>query len=533
MTKENYKNTIAAGEAILGLELGSTRIKAVLIGKDHAPIASGSSEWENRLENGIWTYSLDEVWAGVREAYANLKSDAEKTYGVKLGRLAAMGISGMMHGYLPFDKEGNQLCAFRTWRNTITEKAAAALSDAFSFNIPQRWSIAHLYQAILNGEEHVARIAYLTTVAGYLHWKLTGRFVLGAGEASGMFPLNGEACAYNAACLEIFNAMIALRGFDWTLEDILPAVLPAGADAGCLSAEGAALLDPTGELSPGVPFAPPEGDAGTGMVATNSVTKFTGNVSAGTSIFAMVVLEDALKGYYPEIDVAATPAGKPVAMVHCNNCTSDLNAWASLLMEFSAAVGQKITFGDAMQTLFREAMQADADCGGVLAYNFFSGEHIVGLDEGRPMLLRAENASFTFSNFARANIYAAMATLRIGMDILSEKEAVRIDSLLGHGGFFKSGDPAQHLMASALKSPISVMATAGEGGPWGMALLAAYRVKGGGMTLEDYLADVVFGEAEARTILPEEKTAAGFDRYLARYKASLPAEKAAIETLRG
>lgn len=531
--KEIYKSTIESGEAILGLELGSTRIKAVLIGKDHTPIAGGSSDWENRLENGIWTYSLDEVWAGVRAAYADLKKDVAEKYGVKLTKLAGMGISGMMHGYLPFDKDGNQLAAFRTWRNTITEESAAALSGLFGFNIPQRWSIAHLYQAILNGEEHVPSIAYLTTVAGYVHWKLTGKFVLGAGEASGMFPLDGDQCAYNASYVEKFNDLIAPKGFGWSLLDILPAVLPAGGDAGVLTDEGASLLDPEGDLLSGIPFAPPEGDAGTGMAATNSVTKFTGNVSAGTSIFSMVVLDGALKGYYPEIDVAATPAGKPVAMVHCNNCTSDLNAWASLFMEFAASVGHPVSFGEAISAMFFEAMKADEDCGGVLAYNFFSGEHIVGLEEGRPMLLRGENANFSFANFARAGLYSAMATLRIGMDILSEKEAVRIDSLLGHGGFFKSGDVGQKLMASALKSPISVMATAGEGGPWGMALLAAYRVKGNGMTLEDYLGKIVFGEAEAKTIAPEEKTAAGFDRYLARYKASLPAEKAAIDTLRG
>ena len=533
MTKENYKNTIAAGEAILGLELGSTRIKAVLIGKDHAPIASGSSEWENRLENGIWTYSLDEVWAGVREAYANLKSDAEKTYGVKLGRLAAMGISGMMHGYLPFDKEGNQLCAFRTWRNTITEKAAAALSDAFSFNIPQRWSIAHLYQAILNGEEHVARIAYLTTVAGYLHWKLTGRFVLGAGEASGMFPLNGEACAYNAACLEIFNAMIALRGFDWTLEDILPAVLPAGADAGCLSAEGAALLDPTGELSPGVPFAPPEGDAGTGMVATNSVTKFTGNVSAGTSIFAMVVLEDALKGYYPEIDVAATPAGKPVAMVHCNSCTSDLNAWVGLLAEFSRAMGLEVDMNSLYTMLFKQALLGDKDCGGLMSYNYYSGEPITETDDGVPMFTRLADAPISLPNFMRTLIYSSMATLKVGMQILAG-EQVAIDSVVGHGGLFKTRGVGQSLMAAALGTPVTVMETAGEGGAWGIALLASYMAeRNEGETLEQFLADRVFSGMPSETLQPDPADVAGFNTYVKRYLACLDAERACVKGMKG
>ncbi|MBR5869085.1 MAG: ATPase [Clostridia bacterium] len=532
MSIEAYKKTIAEGKAVLGLELGSTRIKAVLIGEDHTPIASGSADWENKLENGIWTYSLDEVWAGVRLSFENLKKDVANTYGITLKNLKAMGISGMMHGYLPFDKEDNLLVPFRTWRNTITEEATKILSPLFGFNVPQRWSIAHLYQAILSKEEHVDKIARLTTIAGYLHWKLTDKFVMGVGEASGMFPIDPVTGNYDQTMLTAFAGLMEKENLPWTLTELLPTVLSAGEAAGELSAEGATLLDPAGDLVPGIPFCPPEGDAGTGMVATNSVTPFTGNVSAGTSIFSMVVLDKSLKNYYPEIDMVATPAGHPVAMVHCNNCTSDINAWAQVLMDFAARIGMPISRPQALDALFFAANDADPDCGGVINYNFFSGEHIVGLTEGRPMLVRGENANFNFANFARSALYSATATLRIGMDILMEKEQVRVDSLLGHGGFFKATGVGQKVLASALNTPISVMQTAGEGGPWGMALLAAYMAnKEDGESLEAYLANKVFAAAESSTVAPDPAMHEGFNTYLSRYKAGLPAEQAAVDTL--
>ncbi|MBO4406889.1 MAG: ATPase [Clostridia bacterium] len=534
MTFEENRRTILEGKAILGLELGSTRVKAVLIGEDHAPLAGGGADWENRLENGIWTYSLEDVKRAVQESFRSLKENVYDVYGLKLNRIAAMGFSGMMHGYLPFDGEGNQLSPFRTWRNTITEKEAAELSELFGFNVPQRWSVSHLYQAVRTGEEHAKKIRRLTTVAGYLHWVLTGEFVLGVGEASGMFPIDEKTGDYDQRMVDLFEEKIRAYGMPWRLRDILPRVLPAGAPAGRITPKGALYLDPYGDLEDGSFVCPPEGDAGTGMAATNSVTPRTGNVSAGTSIFSMVVLEKPLAGFYPEIDVVATPAGKPVAMAHRNNCTSDINAWAALFMEVSEALGKKITRGEALDAFFRAALDGEEDAGGVIAYPFFSGEHILGLEAGRPMLLRGENARFTFGNLARASLYSAMATLKIGMDILSEKEAVAVDSLLGHGGFFKAKGVGQKLMASALKTPVTVMETAGEGGPWGMALLAAYAVKKAeGESLESYLRDRVFAGAKSETVAPDGETAAGFDRYLASFRAALPAEKKAVELLEG
>ena len=534
MTFEENKRFIAEGKAILGLEMGSTRVKAVLIGEDHSPLASGSSDWENRLENGIWTYSLEDVKKAVQESYRTLKENVIDLFGVKIGRIAAMGFSGMMHGYLPFDRDGNQLAPFRTWRNTMTEKEAFELSELFGFNVPQRWSVSHLYQAVSAGEEHAKSIAYLTTLAGYLHWTLTGEFVLGVGEASGMFPVDEATGDYDERMIGLFDEKIRDHGMPWHIHDILPRVLPAGAPAGRITPAGALFLDPDGDLEDGSFVCPPEGDAGTGMAATNSVTPRTGNVSAGTSIFSMVVLEKPLKGYYPEIDVVATPAGKPVAMVHCNNCTSDINAWADLFAEFAATVGKKVTRGEALDSLFYAALEAEEDAGGVVAYPFFSGEHIIGLEEGRPMLLRSADARFSYRNLARASLYSAMATLKIGMDILSEKENVEIDSLLGHGGFFKAKGVGQNLMASALSTPVTVMETAGEGGPWGMALLAVYACrKAEGETLESYLQDRVFAGAMAETAAPDEKTGAGFAAYLASFRQALPAEKKAVELLKG
>ena len=525
------KTFIESGRAVLGIELGSTRIKAVLIGEDHAPIASGSHTWENRLENGVWTYHMDDVWAGLQDAYADLKNDVMKQYGVKLTKLAGLGISAMMHGYLPFDKDGNQLTEFRTWRNTMTEQAAGELTELLSFNIPQRWSIAHLYQAMLGGEAHLPKLARLTTLAGHVHYMLTGKHVMGVGEASGMFPIDSETGKFDAGMVEKFDKNAEKFGYNWKLLDVMPTVLSAGDDAGNLTAEGAKLLDPTGDLEAGCPVAPPEGDAGTGMTATNAVAARTGNVSAGTSVFAMIVLEHALSRVYPEIDMVTTPTGKPVAMVHCNNCTSDINAWAGMLSGFAKAAGKEIPMGDIYTAIFTSAMDGDADCGGVVNIPLFSGEPVVGLNEGRPMMIRTPDAQLTFANFSRSLVAGAMVALRLGMDILAG-ENVKVDSLLGHGGYFKTPVAGQKILAASLNTPVSVMETAGEGGPWGMALLAAYRVnKADGQTLEDYLNTKVFAGSKSSTIAPEEADAAGLTAYAKRFSACLAAQKAAIAAL--
>jgi len=532
MDKQQLATLISEGKAVLGMELGSTRIKAVLIGEDHAPIAMGAHDWENRLEDGIWTYHLEDVWTGIQDAYASLVQDVKVQYGVALESLAGIGVSAMMHGYLAFDKNDEQLAQFRTWRNTMTERAAAELTELFGFNIPQRWSIAHLDQAILNGEEHVAQIAHLTTLAGYIHWQLTGQKVLGVGEASGMFPIDDATCDFNEQMIAKFDQRIAPKGFGWTLKDILPSVLNAGDDAGILTEKGAKLLDPTGTLKSGALVCPPEGDAGTGMVATNSVAVRTGNVSAGTSVFAMIVLEKALSKVYPELDMVTTPTGKPVAMVHCNNCTSDINAWAGMLHGFAAAAGQEVDMGKVFVTLFNAAMEGDKDCDGVINYNYFSGEPVTGLDEGRPMMVRMPDSKLTFANFARSLVYGAIVSLKLGMDILAG-EQVKIDSLLGHGGFFKTPGVGQKLMAAALGTPVSVMETAGEGGPWGMALLAAYRVnRKEGETLEAYLSEKVFGDNKGTKAEPDAADAEGFNAYTKLFVAGLDAERAATKSMR-
>ena len=525
------RDYIASGRACLGIELGSTRIKAVLIGAYHEPVASGDYGWENRLEDGVWTYHMSDVWAGLRAAYAALKADVESRYGVKLTRMAAMGFSGMMHGYIALDRSGELLVPFRTWRNTITGEASEKLTARFGFNIPQRWSIAHLYQAILNGEEHVADIDYLTTLAGYVHYKLTGRRVLGVGEASGMFPIDSTKCGYDEAMLDSFDGLVAEKGYPWRLRGILPEVLSAGEDAGCLSAEGAALLDPTGELESGIPLAPPEGDAGTGMAATNAVAERTGNVSAGTSVFAMIVLEKALSRVYPEIDMVTTPTGRPVAMVHCNNCTNEINAWAEVFRGFLTALGKKPDMNEVFTAMFSTAAEGEKDAGGLVLFNYLSGEPITGMDEGRPMLARSPEARLSFANFMRAQLYSALATLKIGLDILAA-ENVAVDRLLGHGGFFKTPEVGQRILAAAANSPVSVMTTAGEGGPWGMALLAAYRAnRAEGQTLEAYLDERVFAGQKVSTLEPEKADVDGFNAFLARYKAALPVEKAAVNNI--
>lgn len=513
--------------AVLGLELGSTRIKAVLIGEDHTPIAAGDYAWENKLEHGVWTYDLEEVIKGVRGCYRALADDVERKFGQRPRRFAAMGVSGMMHGYLVFNRAGELLVPFRTWRNTITGQAAAELTQRFQFNIPQRWSVAHLYQAVLNGEGHVGDIALLTTLSGYIHLRLTGENVVGAGEASGMFPYDREKGDFSAAHIDLFDALVAGRGFPWKLRDILPRVLPAGAPAGTLTAEGAALLDETGLLEPGIPLCPPEGDAGTGMVATGAVLPRTGSISAGTSSFALLVLERELKGYYPEIDVVATPSGRPVAMAHTNTCTSDVDAWVGLFAQFYQAMGHSAQLGELFPKLFRLAMEGEPDCGGIVSFNYFSGEPVTATEKGRPMVARLPGGRFTLANFMRAQLYGAIATLKLGIDLLVEQEGVETDRLLGHGGYFKTEGVGRQIMADALGVPISTMKTAGEGGPWGMALLAAYMERHGiGETLEDYLTDRVFARAESQTSRPSPEGSAGFAEYIRRYTACLPAEQA-------
>lgn len=533
MDHNKIAQAIAEGRTVLGIELGSTRIKAVLIDEEHNPIAAGSHEWENRYEDGIWTYHLEDVWAGLQDSYSSLRRDVLEKYHVPLRTVGAIGFSGMMHGYLPFDRHGNLLAPFRTWRNTITGPAVAKLTDLFQFNIPQRWSIGHLYQAILNREPHVGQISHLTTLAGYVHWQLTGQKVLGVGEASGMFPINSATNDYDAARLALFNDLLAAEGIPWRLAEILPKVLVAGDAAGVLTAEGARLLDPTGELQAGIPLCPPEGDAGTGMVATNAIAERTGNVSAGTSVFAMIVLEKPLAKLHPEIDIVTTPAGKPVAMVHSNNCTSDLDAWVDIFHEFTRALGVDVDAPRLYETLYRQALAGDPDGGGLLAYNYVAGEHITHLTEGRPLFVRRPDSRFTLANFMRVNLFSALGALKIGLDILFEEEGVKVDQLLGHGGFFKTKEVGQRMMAAATNVPVSVMATAGEGGAWGMALLAAYmRHKSAGETLEAYLSDKVFAGQQAMTIAPDARDVAGFAAFMERYKKGLAIERAAVEALR-
>ena len=530
--EETIKRAITAGETVLGIELGSTRIKAVLIDRDGNPVASGGHSWENRLENGLWTYSLEDIWTGLQDAYANMAEDVKHTYGVEVTSFKAMGFSAMMHGYMAFDEAGELLVPFRTWRNTNTQQAAEELTELLQFNIPQRWSVSHLYQAILNGEEHVSRVSFLTTLAGYVHWKLTGKKVLGVGDASGMFPIDSSTNTYDKAMLAAFDQRTAEKGFTKKMETLLPQVLVAGEDAGTLTEEGAKLLDPTGRLQSGIPVCPPEGDAGTGMAATNSVAARTGNVSAGTSVFAMFVLEKALSRYYTEIDMVTTPTGKPVAMVHCNNCTNEINAWASVFRGFLEALGQEPDMNAIYTAMFRSALAADKDAGGLVLYNFLSGEPVAGMTEGRPLLVRSPEAKLSFTNFMAAQLYSAVAALKLGMDILAE-EHVAVDRLLGHGGYFKTPEVGQRVMAAAMGAPVSVMETAGEGGPWGMALLAAYAVeKQPGQTLEDYLDQQIFAGQKVETIAPDPADVAGFQAFMEQYKKGMPAERAAVDALR-
>lgn len=523
---------IENGLSFLGIEFGSTRIKAVVIDEEHRPIAEGAHEWENRYENGVWTYSLEDIRTGLQDCYADLKRNIREKYGVTVKRFAAIGFSAMMHGYMVFDKNGELMVPFRTWRNTITGEAAEKLTAELKYNIPQRWSIAHLYQAILNNEEHIGKIDFLSTLAVYIHYIMTGKRVAGVGEASGMFPIDIATGDYNREMVAKFDALIADRKLGWKLTDILPKVLKAGESAGTLTVEGARFLDPDGDLETGILLCPPEGDAGTGMVATNSVAQRTGNVSAGTSIFAMVVLEKEFSKVYPIIDLVTTPDGSLVGMVHCNNCTSDINAWVNILAEAITANGGTVDRGALYVTLFNKALEGDPDCGGLVSYNYLSGESVTGLDAGRPMFVRTPDAAFTLANFMRTHIYSAFATLKTGCDVMLKDEGVKVDTLYGHGGIFKTKGVAQGILAAALNSPVSVMETAGEGGAWGMAILAAYAAKkADGESLQDYLNTKVFAGMKGETVRPEQKLVEGFDRFEAAYLKGIAAEKAAVENL--
>ncbi len=526
------KECIANGKAVLGIEFGSTRIKAVLVDESNQPIASGAHDWENRLENGIWTYSLDDIWTGLQDCYAKLAEDVQAQYGEKLVRLGAIGFSAMMHGYMAFNDKEELMVPFRTWRNTITQEASDKLTELFDYHIPQRWTIAHLYQAILNGEAHVADLKFVITLAGYIQWKLTGEKIVGVGEASGMFPIDIATGQFNEKMIDKFDAAVADKGFAWKLRDVLPAVYTAGEQAGALTAEGAKLLDPTGTLQAGIPFCPPEGDAGTGMAATNSVAKRTGNVSAGTSVFGMIVLEKELSRVYDAIDLVTTPDGSLVAMVHCNNCTSDLNAWVNLFKEYSELMGIKVDMNELYGNLYRKALEGDDDCGGLLAYNYFSGEHVTGFNEGRPLFVRTPDAKFNIANFMRVHLFTSLGALKTGLDILLKKEGVRVDEILGHGGLFKTRGVGQSILAAAIDAPVSVMETAGEGGAWGIALLASYMIhKDAGESLAAFLDSKVFAGQKGEKMTPKAADVEGFNKFMKRYSAGLAIERAAVENL--
>ncbi len=527
------KTTIETGKAILGVEFGSTRIKAVLIDQDNNPIAQGSHEWENQLEDGLWTYSIEAIWNGLQNCYSDLRANVRKQYDTDIEILAAIGMSAMMHGYMAFDTNEEILVPFRTWRNTNTAQAAAKLSSLFNYNIPLRWSISHLYQAILNKEEHVNSIDYLTTLAGYVHWQITGNKVLGIGDASGMLPIDPATKNYSATMVDKFDQLVAPYGFGWKLLDILPKVLNAGENAGFLTEEGAKMIDVSGHLKPGIPVCPPEGDAGTGMVATNAVRQRTGNVSAGTSSFSMIVLEKELSKPYEMIDMVTTPDGSLVAMVHCNNCTSDLNAWVELFKEYQELLGVPVDMNEVYGKLYNNALKGDADCGGLIAYNYISGEPVTGLAEGRPLFVRSANDKFNLANFMRANLYASVGVLKIGNDILFNEEKIKVDKIMGHGGLFKTKGVGQRILAAAINSPISVMETAGEGGAWGIALLGSYMVNNPkGLPLADFLDEIVFAGHSGEEIVPTADDVKGFNKYIENYKKCLPIEETAVQVKR-
>ena len=528
--KSDAKSTIETGKAILGIELGSTRIKAVLIDQENKPIAQGNHTWENQLVDGLWTYSIEAIWSGLQDCYADLRSNVKNLYGIEIENLAAIGVSAMMHGYMPFNAKEEILVPFRTWRNTNTGRAAAALSDLFVYNIPLRWSISHLYQAILDNEAHVKDIDFLTTLAGYVHWQLTGEKVLGIGDASGMLPIDPTTHNYSAEMVAKFDKLIAPNQYSWTLQDILPKVLSAGESAGVLTPEGSKRLDASGHLKAGIPVCPPEGDAGTGMVATNAVKQRTGNVSAGTSSFSMIVLEKELSKPYEMIDMATTPDGSLVAMVHCNNCTSDLNAWVNLFKEYQELLGIPVDMNEIYSKLYNIALTGDTDCGGLLSYNYISGEPVTGLAEGRPLFVRSANDKFNLANFMRSHLYASVGVLKIGNDILFNEEKIKVDRITGHGGLFKTKGVGQRILAAAINSPISVMETAGEGGAWGIALLGSYLVNNEKkQSLADFLDEKVFVGDAGIEVSPSAEDVAGFNTYIENYKAGLPIEEAAVK----
>lgn len=523
------KAAILANKTALGIEFGSTRIKAVLVDDKNQPIASGAHEWENRYENGIWTYSLDDIWTGIQDCYQDMAKDVKAKYDVELESVGAFGVSAMMHGYMAFNDKEEILVPFRTWRNTNTGAAAAALSELFVYNIPLRWSISHLYQAILDNEEHVKDIDYLTTLAGFIHWQITGQKVLGIGDASGMLPIDPVTKNYSAEMVAKFDELIAPKGYGWKLLDILPKALPAGENAGFLTPEGAKMLDVSGHLKAGIPVCPPEGDAGTGMVATNAVKQRTGNVSAGTSSFSMIVLEKDLSKPYEMIDMVTTPDGSPVAMVHCNNCTSDLNAWINLFKEYQELLGIPVDMNEVYGKLYNHALTGNADCGGLISFNYISGEPVTGFADGRPMFVRSANDKFSLANFMRTHLYASVGVLKIGNDILFKEEKVKVDRITGHGGLFKTKNVGQRVLAAALNSPISVMETAGEGGAWGIALLGSFLVNNEKkQPLDAFLDEQVFGGDAGVEIAPTAEDVAGFNAYIENYKAALPIEEAAV-----
>lgn len=523
---------IKEGKTALGIEFGSTRIKAILVDLSGNTLAEGSHTWENSLVDGVWTYSLDEIHQGLRSCYSAMREDVEKKYDTKLTTVGAIGISAMMHGYMAFDRDGNLLTPFQTWRNSNTQQAADELTNLFGFNIPLRWTIAHLYQRILDQEDHVAKIDFVTTLDSYIHWKLTGNKVTGIGDASGIFPIDSETLDYDATLLEKFNTLIRDKAYLWATKDVLPKVLVAGENAGTLTAEGAALLDETGTLRSGIPMCPPEGDAGTGMVATNSVAPRTGNLSAGTSTFAMLVLEKPLAKLHREIDMVTTPSGFPVAMAHANNGTSDLNAWVNLFAEYDKLMGRTVDMNEIYKQLELNSLNGDPDCGGLLTYGYYSGEGITMLNEGRPLFARTPDSSFTLANFMRAHMYSSFAAVKLGLDILLKEEHVKVDRILGHGGLFTVKGVAQRYLAAAVNTPITVMDTASQGGPWGMAVLAAYMLQhGNGETLEDYLEKKIFAVQAGTTIRPDAGEAEGYEKFTAHYKSGLEAEKAAIAAM--
>ena len=531
--KKETNELIKSGKTALGIELGSTRIKAVLLGEHNEPIATGGHDWSNSYVDGVWTYRLEEVWEGVQNSYTSMAADVKEKYGVELTKIGAIGFSAMMHGYLAFDKANKLLVPFRTWRNNFTLEATKILMELFAYPIPQRWSIAHLYQAILNGEEHVAAVDYITTLAGYVHWKLSGAKVLGIGDASGMFPIDIHAITYNQRMIDQFDALVKDKNFSWKLGTILPKTLVAGEKAGTLTAEGARLLDPSGKLEAGSLLCPPEGDAETGMVATNSVAARTGNVSAGTSIFAMVVLEKDLSKVYPELDLVTTPSGKLVAMAHSNNCSSNLDSWIGLFKEVTTALGYEVDLTTLYQTLYTKALEGDKDCGGLLAYGYLSGEHMTHFEEGRPLFARSSDSNFNLANFMRVNLQTSLGAMKIGMDILLKEEGVKLDKMLGHGGLFKTKGVGQRFMAAAVNAPVAVMETAGEGGAWGIALLASYLLnKRAAETLEGFLDQYVFTSQDESVIEPDPADVAGFEVFMARYEKCLPVERAAVDFLR-